>query len=189
MTLFKLTAFLLALLPLCPAGLLDAAGFAGAVIGVQDGDTLTVLHGEQILRVRLSGIDCPEKNQPFGAEAHSFTADLALGQTVTVIGEKMDRYGRLVGTVVLPGGRSLNEAIVAAGLAWWYREFAPGNVKLAGLESDARDQRRGLWAAAGQVPPWEWRKQDNRPARADQRRSDRRSEPRSQRRDTGRSER
>ena len=193
MTLIKLAAFLLALLPLFPADLLAAAGFAGAVTSVQDGDTLTVLHQNQIVRVRLSGIDCPEKNQPFGAEARSFTADLALGQTATVIGEKMDRYGRVVATVILAGGRNLNYAIVAVGLAWWYREFAPGNVKLAELEADARDQRRGLWAAAGQLPPWEWRKQSHRPARADQRRSDRRSEPRSEprsrRRDTGRSAR
>ena len=182
MTLIKLTAFLLLpILPLHCAGLLDAAGFAGAVVAVQDGDTLTVLHQDQIVRVRLSGVDCPEKNQPFGAEAHSFTADLALGQTVTVFGEKRDRYGRVVATVVLPGGRNLNYAVVAAGLAWWYREFAPGNVELERLESEARTQRRGLWAAAGQVPPWEWRKQGHRPARADRRRPEPRSEPRSQR--------
>ena len=186
MTLIKLTAFfLLPLLPLLPAGLLDAAGFAGTIIGVQDGDTLTVLRQDEIIRVRLSGVDCPEKNQPFGAEAHSFTADLALGQTATVLGEKRDRYGRVVATVVLPGGRNLNHELVAAGLAWWYREFVPGNRTLERLESEARDRRRGLWAMAGQVPPWEWRKQGHRPARADQRRS----EPLSQRRDTGRSAR
>ena len=178
MTLFKLAAFLLLpLLPLLPADLLGAAGFTGAVISVQDGDTLTVLHQDRIVRVRLSGVDAPEKSQPFGAEAHSFTADLALGSTVNIIGEKIDRYGRVVATVILAGGRNLNHEIVAAGLAWWYREFAPHNLTLEGLESDARNRRRGLWGAAGQVPPWEWRKQGHRPARTAQRRP----EPRSQR--------
>jgi endonuclease YncB( thermonuclease family) len=178
MTLIRLTAFLL-LQPLA------AADLVGPVISVHDGDTLTVLHQQQPVRVRLSGVDSPEINQPFGPEARAFTADLALGQTVTVVVEGTDRYRRVVASVVLPGGRTLNHEIVAAGLAWWSREFAPCDSALETLESDARRQRRGLWAGEVPAPPWQWRKQEHHPAV----RSQRRSEPRSQRRGQRRSSR
>ena len=115
--------------------------------------------GEQSFRIRLSGIDSPELNQPFSNDARSFTAELALGTTVTVIEEKMDRYGRLVAWVVLADGRNLNHETVAAGFAWWYRQLSPGNRILAKLESDANKKSRGLWAAAEPTAPWEWRKQ------------------------------
>ena len=163
------------------AQLLYAASFSGTVVSVQDGDTLTVQSLERTVRVRLSGLDCPERNQPFGRDALAFTTDLALGRTATIIEESRDRYGRVVASVVLADGRNLNEQIVAAGLAWWYRTLAPYNRTLEALESEARHHRRGLWAEEQPTPPWEWRRQDHRPAR-----SQRRSEPRSERRDTRR---
>ena len=165
----KLTTLLL-LLRLCA----PAAEFFALVARVHDGDTLTVIHQDQTLHVRLSGIDSPEMNQPFGNDARSFTAELALGRTVTVIEEKTDRYGRLIAWVVLPDGRNLNHEIVAAGFAWWYRPLSPGNRILAELESNANQNRRGLWTAGEQAPPWEWRRQ-------------RTHSMRSARRDTGRS--
>lgn len=180
MTLTQLAAGLLPILLLPP---LDAADFSATVLAVLDGDTLTVLLQERTVRVRLSGVDSPEKNQPFGQDALAFTAELALGRTATIREQGIDRYGRLVAAVVLPDGRSLNHEIVAAGLAWWDREFAPGNRMLEALEAGARSQRRGLWAAGEPIAPWQWRRQDHRPVRADQARSERRS----QRRDTGRS--
>jgi hypothetical protein len=76
---------------------------------------------------------------------------------VTVQVTDRDRYGRLVGEVILPGGESLNEVLVAAGLAWWYREYAPADTSLERLEREARQAGRGLWAATEPVPPWEWR--------------------------------
>ena len=69
-----------------------------------------------------------------------------------------DRYGRLVGTVRTSEGRNLNEALVAAGLAWWYRRYAPGNTRLRQLEEDARTDERGLWAGEDPVAPWDWRR-------------------------------
>jgi endonuclease YncB( thermonuclease family) len=61
--------------------------------------------------------------------------------------------------VLLPDGRSLNHELVGAGLAWWYRRYAPGDLDLERLESEAREAKRGLWADAEPVPPWEWRRQ------------------------------
>ena len=174
----KFTKPIALLLPLgiLAAPRLAAAEFSAVVAGVHDGDTLTVRNGDQSIRIRLSGIDSPEMNQPFGDDARSFTAELALGTTVTVIEEKMDRYGRLVAWVVLADRRNLNHEIVAAGFAWWYRPLSPDNRILRELESDANQNGRGLWAAADPAPPWEWRKQP-------------RHSTRSARRGTGRSSR
>ncbi len=69
----------------------------------------------------------------------------------------LDRYGRTVAEVLLPDGRSLNREQVKAGFAWWYRRYAPDDDTLAQLEADAKAAKRGLWADADPVPPWEWR--------------------------------
>jgi hypothetical protein len=76
-----------------------------------------------------------------------------------------DRYGRLVGDVLLPDGRILNQELVKAGMAWWYRPYAPNDPTLAQLEAEARTAKRGLWADAHPVPPWQWRKGNREPAR------------------------
>jgi micrococcal nuclease len=72
-----------------------------------------------------------------------------------------DRYGRSIGIVTLPDGRKLNHELVRSGFAWWYRKYAPHDEQLARLEQDARNAKRGLWADAAPVAPWEFR----RPAR------------------------
>ncbi|NBB91430.1 MAG: hypothetical protein GVY23_09560 [Spirochaetes bacterium] len=89
------------------------------------------------------------------------TAGAAPTETVTgtvVEVRDRDRYGRLVGIVRLPDGKSLNEVLVEAGLAWWYRTYAPDDAALRRAEQQARDTRGGLWSRAGPVPPWEWRR-------------------------------
>src|SRR5215813_13322778 len=78
----------------------------------------------KVVKVRLYGIDTPEKAQAFGTQARQFTSDAAFQQTVTVVVQTTDRYGRLVGEVLLPDGRSLNQELVKAGMAWWYRPYA-----------------------------------------------------------------
>ncbi len=134
-----------------------AADFTGRVVGVSDGDTITVLHNGKGERIRLHGIDCPEKRQAFGKRAKQFTSTLVFGNTVTVQGVDRDRYGRTVAEVRLPDGRSLNQELVKAGFAWWYWRYAPDDETLAQLEHEARAAKRGLWADPHAVPPWEWR--------------------------------
>jgi endonuclease YncB( thermonuclease family) len=87
-----------------------------------------------------------------------------------------DRYGRTVAEVLLPDGRNLNQEMVKAGFAWWYRQYAPGDDRLRHLETGARNGGVGLWADATPTAPWQWRKQ-RRPTSAGGRY--RRSEPRS----------
>src|SRR4051812_3638778 len=87
----------------------------GKVVGVSDGDTLTVLKGRTQVKVRLHGIDAPERGQDFGSRAKHTASDLAFGRTVTVRPRELDRYGRTVADVILPDGRSLNREMVGQG--------------------------------------------------------------------------
>ena len=135
------------------------ADFSGKVVAVKDGDTLEVMKEGFAVRVRLYGIDCPEKGQAFGRRAKHFTSDLAFRKMIEVKERGTDRYGRTIGEVILNDGRSLNRELVRAGLAWWYRRYARTDVTLEALEREAREARIGLWSDANPVPPWEWRKE------------------------------
>jgi endonuclease YncB( thermonuclease family) len=156
---FLLSSFLLVLPCL-------AADFSGRVVAISDGDTIKVMHDGGAERVRLYGIDCPEKAQPWGTRARQFTGDLVFGRTVTVRVRDVDRYGRTVGEVILPDGQSLNRELVRAGLAWWYRQFAKHDRELGPLEAEARRAQRGLWSDPLPVPPWEWRRERRASAHA-----------------------
>lgn len=130
----------------------------GCCVGVTDGDTIDVLWEGRPLRVRLWGVDAPEKQQAFGMAAKGWTSSQTFGRTLLVDVRDVDRYGRAVGWVSLPDGRVLNEEIVRSGYAWWYRHFAEHEKKLAQLESQARSARRGLWSAPSPEPPWQFRR-------------------------------
>ena len=118
--------------------------FSGKVVGVSDGDTITVLAKGKPERIRLHGIDCPEKRQAFGKRAKQATSRLVYGKTVTVRDLGQDRYGRTVGEVMLPDGRSLNHELVKAGYAWWCRRYAPEDETLKQLEQEARGGEAGV---------------------------------------------
>lgn len=145
------------------AGDASADTLSGRVVRVVDGDTLVLLlASQQQERVRLAGIDCPERGQPFGRQAKARLTDLAAGRSVTVDWHKRDRYGRIVGKV-LDGGQDLNLALVRDGMCWWYRKYAdeqaPRDQRLyREAEETARAARRGLWRDKNPVPPWEWRR-------------------------------
>lgn len=133
-----------------------AAEFAGRVVGITDGDTIKVLHAGRAETVRLQGVDAPERRQAYGERARRFAADLSFDRTVVVRAAGRDRNGRLLGEVVLPDGRSLNQELVRAGYAWWFRRYSR-DARLARLEEEARQGRRGLWADQAPQPPWDFR--------------------------------
>jgi endonuclease YncB( thermonuclease family) len=139
---------------------LAADTFTGKVVGVSDGDIISVMRGGRAVKVRLHGIDCPEKKQAFGTRAKRFTSEMAFGMEVEIRVQTTDRYGRIVGEVILPDGISLNKQLVYLGLAWWYRKYAPNDRTLKALEAGAREAKRGLWADEDPVPPWEWRRRE-----------------------------
>jgi len=141
-----------------------ARDFEGRVVGIQDGDTVTVLDAaKQQHRIRIAGIDAPEKAQAFGAAAKENLARLAFGKQADVRCSKRDRYGREVCNVYV-GARDVGLEQVRSGHAWWFREYAreqaPEDRKVyETAESEARGARRGLWHDASPVPPWDWRRQ------------------------------
>jgi endonuclease YncB( thermonuclease family) len=132
--------------------------FTGKVVAVFDGDTIDVLNGHHTERIRLSGIDCPEKGQAYGNNAKHAVADLPFGKEVTVKTHGRDKYKRTLAYVLLPDGTNVNHTLVKEGWCWWYRKYAPRNTVLVGLEKEAREGWKGVWADPQPVPPWEWRK-------------------------------
>lgn len=136
--------------------------FSGKVVRVLDGDTAEVLDSTNTPhRIRLAGIDAPEKAQPFGSKAKQKLLDLVGGQAVDVEWSKTDRYGRTIGKLIC-NGQDANLAMVQAGLAWWYRQYAseqtPADRDLyAAAEDAARAAGRGLWDDPAPVAPWDWR--------------------------------
>jgi endonuclease YncB( thermonuclease family) len=136
-------------------GILAAAFFA-SVIGISDGDTLTVLHGRQPIKIRIAEIDAPEKKQPFGTRSKQSLSDLCFGKQAEVFPQKTDRYGRTIARVKCEG-QDASAHQVQAGMAWVYDRYMTDR-SLYHVQSMARAGGRGLWADAGPVPPWEWRK-------------------------------
>lgn len=153
---------------LAVVALADGETWTGKVVGIQDGDTITVLRAGRQTRVRLDGIDCPELGQSFGRQARQRTSDLSFGGMVVVRESGLrsgrvavagrDQFGRTLARVILPDGRNLNHQLVRDGFAWWYRRYAPRDSGLADLEEQAREKRLGLWVDEEPVPPWLWRK-------------------------------
>lgn len=134
------------------------ADFTGPDVSILDGDTIEVLHNTRAERIRLNGIDCPEKGQAYGKRAKQAASELVFGKEVTLNTFGKDKYGRTLADVILPDGTNVNHELVKHGWCWWYRKYAPENVILAELQRRARRSGLGLWADPHPVPPWEWRK-------------------------------
>ena len=130
----------------------------GKVVGVSDGDTITILTKDNVqIKVRLEGIDCPEKKQAFGQKAKQFTSDMAFGKNVTLKKSGQDRYGRTLGYIILPDNKNLNKEILKAGFAWHFKKYNK-DAELANLEIQARKSKRGLWSDPNPIAPWDFRK-------------------------------
>lgn len=127
------------------------------VISVVDGDTIDVLHGERLERIRLNGIDAPEKGQDYGRRAKQFTYELVEQKEVRIESQGLDKYGRTIGDVFLMDGTHVNKELVKAGLAWWFCRHS-SDEQLKQLEEEARDAKRGLWVDPVPIPPWVYRK-------------------------------
>lgn len=137
-------------------------GFEAKVVRILDGDTVEVLRDGRSERIRLNGIDCPEKAQAFGYKAKEFTSKLCFAKIVRVQDHGKDRYGRTIGELILADGRDVNHELVAAGMAWWYRKYAPNDMVLKDLEETAQKEKRGLWVDITPTAPWDFRHGRNR---------------------------
>lgn len=147
---------------------LYAAELTGVVIGISDGDTLTILSEAEVpVKIRLLGIDAPEKSQPFGQRSRQSLSELAFGKRVVVDWHKRDRYGRIVGKVTLPDGTDTNLEQIKRGLAWHYKQYAneqpkPESGAYGQAELQSASRHIGLWADPSPVPPWEYRRRNTK---------------------------
>ena len=140
----------------------NAATIQGRVVGVADGDTITVLDTNKVQhKIRLAGIDAPEKKQLFGNSSKESLSELAYDKIVTVETDKRDKYGRQVGKVLV-NGQDVNLVQVERGMAWFYRQYqreqSPNDRRLyEAAEDAAKADNRGLWRGADPMPPWDFR--------------------------------
>jgi len=154
------------------------ADIFGEVVAVTDGDTIKVLDGGNVQhKIRLSGIDAPERAQPFGNASRKHLASLVAGKDVRVETLKKDRFGRMLGKVwVQPPDcpncgwtQNANLAQIQSGMAWWYRDYAKDQSMedrehYKSAAQKAREEGLGLWSEAGPIPPWAWRRGQRNPA-------------------------
>lgn len=143
-------------------GVAHAGTISGKVIGVMDGDTIEVLDVTKTPhRIRLEGIDAPEKAQPFGQRSKQNLSDLVFSKQVEVQFSKTDKYGRTVGKIIV-NGKDANLEQVKDGFAWHYKEYqkeqsSSDRVAYAEAETKARALKTGLWFDSNPMPPWDWR--------------------------------
>ena len=135
----------------------------GKVVSVADGDTITVLDAEKNQhKIRLQGIDAPEKAQAFGAKSKQALYEMVHGKTVQVSFEKSDKYGRILGKVLLDGQDICHQQI-KAGLAWHYKKYQNQQPLVdrdaySASETAAKNEKLGLWSDPRPVAPWDFRK-------------------------------
>jgi|SRR5690554_1673689 endonuclease YncB( thermonuclease family) len=150
--------FLLFLLPIS----IYADELVGRTVHVSDGDSFIVLANGTEFRVRIQGIDAPERRQPYSRKARESLAEQIADKEITVQYDKKDRYGRIVGKVLV-NDNDVGLVQLQRGLAWFYRyyqqELSPEDkAAYAQAEDDARQKKLGLWSDNQPMPPWEFRR-------------------------------
>ena len=164
-----ITSLLLLVAMVCTT---HAATLEGKAIKVADGDSITLLDADKMQhRIRIDGIDAPEKSQPFGDRSRQNMVRMVAGKEVTAECHKTDRYGRQICKVrVQPSdcpacGKTLDvgHAQILGGLAWWYRQYAKEQSvedrgRYESAEQEARARKIGLWRDNNPIAPWEWRR-------------------------------
>jgi len=131
----------------------------GVVYWCIDGDSVRVeLADKSRIEVRLRGADAPEYKQPAGNESLHYCIDNLKGKSVELVSYGLDKYGRTLGWIKLPGKKVYNLELVRAGWAWWYRQYLPKSKEFEEAELEARAAKRGVWSVPNAIPPWEWRR-------------------------------
>lgn len=151
-----------ALIPILLFAVSTFAQISGRVVGISDGDTVTILKDRSQIKIRLAGIDAPEKGQAFGQRSKENLSRLIFGKDVKVYTFKTDRYGRTVGKIMIDD-LDINLQQIKDGYAWVYqaylRELLPSDRKLyLAAESSARSEQAGLWRDTEPIAPWDYRK-------------------------------
>lgn len=141
----------------------EAAILEGKIVGVHDGDTVTLLDASKTqYRIRLTGIDAPESDQAFGERSKQALSRQVFGKVVRIEYTKRDRYHRILGKILLTGA-DINITQVESGMAWHFKKYesdqSPSDrAKYSGAEVKARAAKLGLWLDKAPTPPWDFRK-------------------------------
>ena len=138
---------------------IPAVAYQALVVSCHDGDTVRVRHNEKVERIRLSGIDAPEIQQPFGIQSRNYLENIVLGRTVEIEETGKDKYGRTVAEIFTADKRDVNHLLVRQGFAWRYPAYARKDQALEFLESRAKEQHLGLWSDRTAEAPWVFRKE------------------------------
>ena len=138
--------------------LLSAQVLKGRAVGITDGDTFTLLvNGNEQVKIRIDGIDAPEKKQAFGNRAKEYLSGMIWEQELTVNVTKKDRYGRLIGKVSTPEIQDVGLEMIKAGFAWQYRDYNIDEY-YAEAERQERESKKGLWLDKNPIRPQDFRK-------------------------------
>ena len=122
---------------------------------ISDGDTVVTTEDT---RIRLWGIDTPERNQRYGPDATSALTEMLNNQKLYLETKDVDRYGRTVGVIYTADGDEINLEMVCDGHAWWYERYAKKATDYKQCQEDAQKNKRGLWAEQDPLAPWDWRR-------------------------------
>jgi endonuclease YncB( thermonuclease family) len=134
---------------------------SGKVVGVTDGDTISLLVNEETIKVRLEGIDAPELDQSYGTKSKQELSKMVFGKAVILMKTGTDKYGRTLG-IVMVGNVDANATMVEDGWAWHLKKYNDEE-RLAKLEVAAREAKRGLWADEKPMAPWDHRARQKTP--------------------------
>ena len=133
------------------------------VLKVSDGDTINIQKVEngkfvgEMLKIRMYGMDAPEKSQDYGPESRQALEKLVAGKTLSIEVKNKDRYGRTV-AVIYVNGKNINEEMVKTGNAWWYQEYAKNDTQFEEYQQNAKQKKLGLFSRKGYIEPWIYRR-------------------------------
>ena len=146
----------------CAQNKKNADTYIVKVVGITDGDTFkgwttsTYTHKDTLFKIRIFGIDAPEKNQAFGEKSKQYLSNLIYGKRVKIIGHGLDRYHRVLGTPYLMNNTNVSIEMLKAGMAWHFTRY-DNNQQYDKYEQEARSKRVGLWIDPNPTPPWKFR--------------------------------
>lgn len=135
----------------------SAQRFTARVVSISDGDTFTVVNKDNLqLKVRIFGIDAPEKKQAYGNKSKEFLSSIIFGKTITLDVQSKDRYGRFLAYVYSPEGKDVSLLMIHEGMAWHFTKYDSNEVYEA-AQNLAKKAKRGLWADPSPIAPWDFR--------------------------------
>ena len=137
-----------------------AQRFPVIVVGISDGDTFTVINRDKLqLRVRVYGIDAPERGQAFGNRAKQALSSYIAGEEIEIDVQSQEKWGRFVARVYTPEGEDVALLMLRSGMAWHYAHF-DGTAAYREAQEAARAEKAGLWTDSNPIAPWDFRKQN-----------------------------